>query len=173
MHFNTANNEVLSISSQNESIYVSSRDQHLYALEKHNGGLLWKCRFDYPTFHTAAIVGNVAYIGGAYALNRVDGTLLWHKDLKWRTPPGCLPDEQRWAWAKHPARAQFQQWSRVLAQPLSLFIRANNHRIDVLSIALSLADVPDFSDGDMRAFLVWGLGGESLLSIQIGCIIDV
>jgi outer membrane protein assembly factor BamB len=71
-----------------DSIYVSSRDQHLYALEKHNGSLRWKYRFDHPTFHTATIVGNVVYINihGAYALNSADGTLLWHKDLKWCTP---------------------------------------------------------------------------------------
>jgi len=64
----------------NESIYVSSRDQHLYALEKHNGSLRWKYQFAYPT-HTATIVGNVVYINihGAYALSSVDGTLLWHK----------------------------------------------------------------------------------------------
>ncbi len=68
----------------NESIYVSSRDQHLYALEKHNGSLRWKYQFAYPTYHTATIVGTVVYINihGAYALNSVDGTLLWHKDLE-------------------------------------------------------------------------------------------
>jgi outer membrane protein assembly factor BamB len=68
----------------NESIYVSSRDQHLYALEKHNGSLRWQYRFDYPTYHTATIIGNVVYINihGAYALSSMDGTLLWHKDLE-------------------------------------------------------------------------------------------
>jgi len=68
----------------NESIYVSSRDQHLYALEKHTGSLRWKYAFAYPTYHTATIVGTVVYINihGAYALNSVDGTLLWHKDLE-------------------------------------------------------------------------------------------
>jgi outer membrane protein assembly factor BamB len=78
----------------NESVYVSSRDQHLYALEKHNGSLRWKYQFVYPTFHTATIVGNVVYINidGAYALNSVDGTLLWHQDLE-SGPPGfyCTP----------------------------------------------------------------------------------
>jgi eukaryotic-like serine/threonine-protein kinase len=67
----------------NESIYVSSRDQHLYALEKHTGGLRWEYRFIYPTYNTATIAGNVVYVNidGAYALSSTDGTLLWHKDL--------------------------------------------------------------------------------------------
>ena len=69
-----------------ESIYVSSGDRHLYALEKHNGSLRWKYRFDYPTSNTATIAGNVVLIHGVYALSSVDGTLLWHKDLKWCTP---------------------------------------------------------------------------------------
>jgi outer membrane protein assembly factor BamB len=69
-----------------ESIYVSSGDRHLYALEKHTGSLRWKYRFDNPTSHTATIVGNVVLIHGVYALSSVDGTLLWHKDLKWCTP---------------------------------------------------------------------------------------
>ncbi len=67
----------------NESIYVSSRDQHLYALEKHSRSLRWKYRFIYPTYNTATIVGNVMYINidGAYALSSVDGTVLWHQPL--------------------------------------------------------------------------------------------
>lgn len=76
-----------------ESIYVSSRDQHLYALEKHNGSLRWQYRFASPTYHTATIVGNVVYINihGAYALSSVDGTILWHKELE--SCPGfyCTP----------------------------------------------------------------------------------
>jgi outer membrane protein assembly factor BamB len=77
----------------NESIYVSSRDQHLYALEKHTGSLRWKYQFVYPTFHTATLVGNVVYINidGAYALNSVDGTLLWHKELE-RCSPSVVVD---------------------------------------------------------------------------------
>ena len=76
-----------------ESIYVSSRDQHLYALEKHNGSLRWKYRFDYPTYNTATIVGNVVYINidGASALSSVDGTLLWHKKLERGSGFYCTP----------------------------------------------------------------------------------
>jgi outer membrane protein assembly factor BamB len=69
----------------NESIYVSSRDWHLYALEKHNGSLRWKYKVVFPTPYTVTIVGNVVYIGGyyaLYALNSEDGTVLWHKDLE-------------------------------------------------------------------------------------------
>ena len=77
----------------NESIYVSSHDQHLYALEKHNGSLRWKYKFDYPTYNTATIVGNVVYINihGAYALSSVDGTILWHKDLEIGSGFYCTP----------------------------------------------------------------------------------
>lgn len=69
----------------NESIYVSSRDQHLYALEKHNGSLRWKYKVVFPTPYTVTIVRDIVYIGGyfaLYALNSVDGTVLWHKDLE-------------------------------------------------------------------------------------------
>jgi outer membrane protein assembly factor BamB len=68
-----------------ESIYVSSRDQHLYALQKHNGSLRWKYECVRPTTpHTVTIVGNIVYINidGVYALNSMDGTILWHKDLE-------------------------------------------------------------------------------------------
>jgi len=77
----------------NESIYVSSRDQHLYVLEKHNGSLRWKYKFAHST--TATIVGKTVYLSGyyaLYALSSVDGTLLWHKELEsgsgfYHTPP--------------------------------------------------------------------------------------
>src|SRR5260370_14393142 len=76
-----------------ESIYVSSRDQPFYALEKHNGSLRCKYRFDYPTSNTANIVGNVVYINidGACALSSVDGTLLWHKQLEISSGFYCTP----------------------------------------------------------------------------------
>jgi outer membrane protein assembly factor BamB len=67
----------------NESIYVSSGDRYLYALEKHNGSLRWKYQFVSPGHHPATIAEKVLYINtdGAYALSSADGTVLWHQHL--------------------------------------------------------------------------------------------
>ncbi len=66
-----------------ESIYVSSGDRSLYALEKHNGRLRWKYRFASPGHYAATMAENVLYVNtdGAYALSSVDGTVLWHQHL--------------------------------------------------------------------------------------------
>jgi outer membrane protein assembly factor BamB len=60
----------------NESIYVSSGDRYLYALEKNNGSLRWKYQFVSPGHYPATIAENVLYINtdGAYALSSADGT---------------------------------------------------------------------------------------------------
>src|SRR2546423_486776 len=39
----------------NESIYVSSGDRYLYALEKNNGSLRWKYQFVFPGHYPATI----------------------------------------------------------------------------------------------------------------------
>ena len=71
----------------NESIFVSSGDRHLYALEKNNGSLRWKYQFGSSGHHPATIAENVLYINtdGAYALNSADGAVLWHRPL-WHNP---------------------------------------------------------------------------------------
>ena len=71
----------------NESIYVSSGDWCLYALEKNNGNLRWKYQFVSPGHYPATIAENVLYINtdGAYALSSADGAVLWHQPL-WRNP---------------------------------------------------------------------------------------
>ena len=67
----------------NDSIYISSGDQHLYVLDKNTGKLLWQYKFSNGGYNMAPIANNVLYISsdGAYALNSADGTVLWHKDL--------------------------------------------------------------------------------------------
>ena len=67
----------------NESIFVSSGDRHLYALEKNNGSLRWKYQFVFPGHYPATIAKNVLYINtdGAYALSSADGAVLWHQHL--------------------------------------------------------------------------------------------
>ena len=67
----------------NESIYVSSGDRYLYALEKHNGSLRWKYQFVTSGYFSAIIAENVLYLNrdGAYAQSLADGTVLWHQPL--------------------------------------------------------------------------------------------
>lgn len=66
----------------NESIYVSSGDRSLYALEKHIGSLRWKYQIS-SGHHAATIAENVLYVNTdeAYALSSADGTVLWHQHL--------------------------------------------------------------------------------------------
>lgn len=68
---------------QGSVLYVSARDQFLYALNKTTGALLWKRSFIYPTYNPAVSVGSVLYINidGVYALNDADGSVIWHKSL--------------------------------------------------------------------------------------------
>jgi len=68
---------------QDNTLYVSSRDQHLYAFDKNTGSLHWKHGFIYPTYNAATSVGSVLYINidGAYALRNDNGTIIWHKTL--------------------------------------------------------------------------------------------
>jgi outer membrane protein assembly factor BamB len=67
----------------NESIYVSSGDRTLYALDKNNGMLRWKYQFASSGHYPATIADNVLYINtdGAYALSSKDGVVLWHQHL--------------------------------------------------------------------------------------------
>lgn len=67
----------------NNTIYVSSRDQYLYAFDKNTDSLRWKHNFIYPTYNVATSVGDVIYINidGAYALRSSDGTVIWRKTL--------------------------------------------------------------------------------------------
>jgi outer membrane protein assembly factor BamB len=69
---------------QHETIYVSSGDGSLYALEKSRGTLRWQRSFDAPGHYPAIIAENVLYItaDGAYALSSEDGAVLWHQDLE-------------------------------------------------------------------------------------------
>ncbi|HEY6543103.1 MAG TPA: PQQ-binding-like beta-propeller repeat protein [Ktedonobacteraceae bacterium] len=67
----------------NNQVYVSSRDQYLYALNVSNGKTLWRHKFIYPTYNPALAVNGTLYINidGAYALNSADGSVLWHQLL--------------------------------------------------------------------------------------------
>ncbi|HLH60863.1 MAG TPA: PQQ-binding-like beta-propeller repeat protein [Ktedonobacteraceae bacterium] len=67
----------------NESVYVSSGDRYLYALQKSNGSQRWKYQLVSSGHYPASIAENVLYINtdGAYALSSADGTVLWHQNL--------------------------------------------------------------------------------------------
>lgn len=66
-----------------ETIYVSSGDRSLYALDKKSGMLRWQHQFAAPGHYPATIANNVLYIAndGAYALSSEDGAVLWHQHL--------------------------------------------------------------------------------------------
>jgi len=67
----------------NNQVYVSARDQYLYALNAINGKVLWRYKFIYPTYSPARAVNGTLYINidGAYALNSANGSVLWHQSL--------------------------------------------------------------------------------------------
>jgi eukaryotic-like serine/threonine-protein kinase len=67
----------------NNIVYVSSRDQYLYAFNMSNGKVLWRYKFIYPAYNPALAVNGILYINidGAYALDRNNGSVLWHKSL--------------------------------------------------------------------------------------------
>lgn len=68
-----------------ESVYVSSGDQFLYALETTRGRLRWRRQFPASALSSAAVAGDVLYItigaDGAYALRSEDGAILWRQPL--------------------------------------------------------------------------------------------
>ncbi|HEX5548279.1 MAG TPA: PQQ-binding-like beta-propeller repeat protein [Ktedonobacterales bacterium] len=74
------------------TIYVSSRDRSLYALEMKSGSLRWRRQFTSPGLSSAATAGDVLYINigadGAYALRSGDGAVLWRQPLG--NSPGVL-----------------------------------------------------------------------------------
>jgi outer membrane protein assembly factor BamB len=67
----------------NNVVYVSSRDQYLYAFNTSNGMVLWRHKFIYPAYNPALAVNGVLYINidGAYALDSTNGSVLWYKSL--------------------------------------------------------------------------------------------
>jgi outer membrane protein assembly factor BamB len=67
----------------NNMVYVSSRDQYLYAFNISNGKVLWRHKFTYPAYNPALAVNGVLYINidGVYALDSTNGSVLWHKSL--------------------------------------------------------------------------------------------
>ncbi len=66
-----------------ETIYVSSGDCSLYALDKKSGVLRWRHQFAAPARYPATMADNVLYIttDGAYALSSEDGRVLWRQPL--------------------------------------------------------------------------------------------
>jgi outer membrane protein assembly factor BamB len=67
----------------NNVVYVSSRDQYLYAFNTNDGKVLWRYKFIYPAYNPALPVNGILYINidGAYALDSTNGSVLWHKPL--------------------------------------------------------------------------------------------
>ena len=68
-----------------ESIYVSSGDRFLYALDTASGRLRWRRQFPASALSSAAIAEDVLYItistDGVYALRSEDGAILWRQPL--------------------------------------------------------------------------------------------
>ncbi len=68
-----------------ETIYVSSGDRSLYALDKNRGLLRWQRRLAPTGYYPATIADDVLYLNaigdGAYALSGEDGAVLWHQLL--------------------------------------------------------------------------------------------
>lgn len=68
-----------------ESIYVTSGDRSLYALDTKSGSLRWRHQFAAPGQYPATIAENVLYINigtdAAYALRSEDGAVLWRQPL--------------------------------------------------------------------------------------------
>jgi eukaryotic-like serine/threonine-protein kinase len=67
----------------NNVVYVSSRDQYLYAFNTSSGKVMWRHKFIYPAYNPALAVNGILYINidGAYALQSTNGSVLWHKSL--------------------------------------------------------------------------------------------
>ncbi len=67
------------------SIYVSSGDRSLSALETKTGRMRWRHQFAAPGHYPATIADNVLYINimadGVYALRSEDGVVLWRQPL--------------------------------------------------------------------------------------------
>ncbi|HLZ23299.1 MAG TPA: PQQ-binding-like beta-propeller repeat protein [Ktedonobacterales bacterium] len=71
---------------QHETIYVSSGDRSLYALNAKSGALRWRQPFAAPGQYLrdpAIIANDVLYLtaDGVYALRSADGEILWHQPL--------------------------------------------------------------------------------------------
>lgn len=68
-----------------ESVYVSSGDRFLYALETTSGRLRWWRQFASSALSSAAVAGDVLYLtigaDGVYALRSEDGAILWRQPL--------------------------------------------------------------------------------------------
>ena len=68
-----------------ESVYVSSGDCSLYALERQTGRLRWRRQFASSALSSAIIANDILYItistDGAYALSGADGAILWRQRL--------------------------------------------------------------------------------------------
>jgi outer membrane protein assembly factor BamB len=67
----------------NSLIYVSSRDQYLYALQTSDGAIRWRSKFSIPICNSAVSANGALYItlDGAYALDGSTGKVIWHKPL--------------------------------------------------------------------------------------------
>jgi outer membrane protein assembly factor BamB len=67
----------------NDLVYVSARDQYLYALQVSNGATRWRLKSVYPVYNPATAVNGVLYLNmdGAYAVNAMTGNIIWHQLL--------------------------------------------------------------------------------------------
>jgi eukaryotic-like serine/threonine-protein kinase len=69
-----------------ETVYVSSGDRSLYALDAKSGALRWRQPFAAPGQYLrdpATVANDVLYLtaDGVYALSSADGEVLWHQPL--------------------------------------------------------------------------------------------
>lgn len=65
-------------------LYVFSSDGALYVWDRKSGQLAWQHQFGRRVYQPATIANDVLYLAadGAYALNSMDGTVLWHEPLE-------------------------------------------------------------------------------------------
>ncbi len=77
----------------NNLIYVSSRDQYLYALQTSDGAIIWRSKFSIPVYNSAVSANGALYItlDGAYALDGLTGKVIWHKPLDNNQSVGFTP----------------------------------------------------------------------------------
>lgn len=69
-----------------DSVYVASRDQHIYAINRKDGKLRWKFKSGAEFYSSPTVAGGVVYIGGDdnafYALDAKNGEVKWKYEIE-------------------------------------------------------------------------------------------
>jgi outer membrane protein assembly factor BamB len=79
--------ELQAINAANDKLFISSHDDYTYCVNASNGDILWKTLTYQTGAYSPPAVSDGLVFQGCYCLNETDGSIVWHYDGFYGSPP--------------------------------------------------------------------------------------